>query len=185
MHVPLTISRSEAHERLSRRGMLGRLLPAPRQAYAHLPKLSCIYLPHWLLELTLTAPGPNNTGRLMATVDAHAGACALCTFAEDPHEGLPPEAHFAPFLELEECARLAERDTSMRVLAQRGQRRRPFVENVQCIGLLHWPYWIYYYERLTGRIDFRMLDAATGEKPGHKLKTAALNALLRAEQTTS
>jgi len=178
--LAISIDETYARSELSKRGRLAWLWPTPRPALSHLPRIKQVYLPHWLFELSVESRrGP---GTLTAAVDAHAGAYTLCEFASPPLEGPPEGECHPPMLSVDEAMRLAERDTTVRVLAQRGQRHRPYVARTDVIALLYWPYWLYYYERTKGRVDFRMMDASTGEKPGHKLKTAAIQAFLAAEK---
>jgi hypothetical protein len=41
---------------------------------------------------------------------------------------------------------------------------------------------VYYYRRRGNRIDIRLVDAATGERPGSKTKAGVLTAFVRASR---
>jgi hypothetical protein len=48
---------------------------------------------------------------------------------------------------------------------------------LEFVGVLHRPYWVLYYQRYDGRVDFRMLDAVTGRRTGSLTRRSLLGAL--------
>ena len=58
----------------------------------------------------------------------------------------------------------------------RSRDAKPIPDSVESVELLQYPYWVYYYRR-RARIDFAVLDAATGMRAGNKIEISILDAL--------
>ena len=175
-HYPPLVTEESARKRLGRE-------PYPQRVWRRdgtgFRRMECLWLPYYRLTVTMDSSlGP---GTLQAVVDAHAGCLAIVHTDAAADEGRPaPECHFPPRLPLEKALGIAKRELTAKVLSQRGSARRPHVRDIQADGILYWPYWVYYFERRAGRLDLRMLDGLTGERPGHKLKSGLLDAFLAA-----
>ena len=76
---------------------------------------------------------------------------------------------------------VARRGVLQYTLRQR-QFKRPVVEGVEEVRTYHFPVWVYYYRRLSRRIDIRVLDAYTGKPGGSRMRMAVINALIRARK---
>ena len=61
-----------------------------------------------------------------------------------------------------------------RALVGRASNRAARVGETLRIEKIHYPYWVYYYERRAGKIDIRVLDATTGALAGHQIKSSIL-----------
>ena len=62
------------------------------------------------------------------------------------------------------------------------QRRRLQVGEHPEIQVVQYPFWAYYFRRPGGKLDVKLLDAATGSMAGPKDKVALLRALAQQEQ---
>ena len=62
------------------------------------------------------------------------------------------------------------------------QFKRPVIESVKEVRTYHFPVWVYYYQRLSKRIDIRVLDAYTGKPGGSRMRMAVINALIAAKR---
>lgn len=63
--------------------------------------------------------------------------------------------------------------------ARSAPRARPIGDEVAepTVEIIAHPYWAYYFERLSGKLDAKLLDAATGKLAGPRIKAALLRAL--------
>ena len=68
------------------------------------------------------------------------------------------------------------------LMAHLGLASEERLREVLGVDLLHWPIWVYYYERQPGRLDIRVLDAVTGSKPGPRVRVSLLDAFAAAKK---
>ncbi len=134
-------------------------------------------MPYYLLHV---APRIDEGPPITVSVSGYAGIFAIFQLHEFLLDGAPPEEAFPPALTPEEAERVARRELVGTLIRLRGNRKRFEPGDTVGIELIHYPYWVYYFERRRGRLDMRVLDALTGEKPGHRLKLAMLEALVAA-----
>jgi hypothetical protein len=85
---------------------------------------------------------------------------------------------YIPLLTAAQAVAAAQRVLSRaRRASPRTKLREPVAEpSVEVIG---YPYWAYYFERVSGKLDAKLLDAVTGQRAGPRLKSALLRALSR------
>lgn len=89
-------------------------------------------------------------------------------------EDAVPRERFEPAISEAEARAIARETLFRAVLYGRKRSGIPFDEPVDT-ALVHYPYWVYYYRR-RNRIDIRLLDAVTGQRPGHKIKLGIVEA---------
>ena len=115
-------------------------------------------------------------------MDGCSGSFAIFEMHADIVEGGIEGETFPPKLDEQDAARIARKQLLATIMRQRSNREKPAPEQVLGVDLIHWPIWVYYYERRPGRLDIRVLDAVTGSKPGPRLKTAVLAAFTSAKE---
>ena len=113
---------------------------------------------------------------ITVSIDAWAGAFALCDLDEALVKGEVTGEAFPPRMSKAEAAELARRELQYAVMRQRSRGVKPVVEDARWKLLLHLPFWTYYFERRRNLLDIVILDAYTGGKTGPKVKAAVLDA---------
>ncbi|GMV99007.1 MAG: hypothetical protein AMXMBFR84_01460 [Candidatus Hydrogenedentota bacterium] len=155
---------------------------APRLKGRTIPRIELVWLPHYLIGFHAELHG--KPSRINVGVNAYSGAFTVY-HGDGDTTTLPAEAEqFTPKLSPDEAAVLARKGMQKYVILARGQRNKPTMGDMLDTELFYYPYWVYYYERRPGRIDVRVLDASTGEKPGHKAKLAIIDAFTHAARVT-
>lgn len=136
--------------------------------------LELVYLPAYLVSINLR--DKKKTSRASCIIEGFSGTFALFDINDAlcPFEGeafsLPPGLSEA------DAERIARESVTKIILRRRSRDAKPLTESVESIELLQYPYWVYYYRRRT-RIDFAVLDAATGMQAGNKIEMSILDAL--------
>jgi hypothetical protein len=133
-----------------------------------------VWLPHYLV--LFDGDGNERAGMVATVVDALDGAFSLLKNRDQVVEGNPDGEVFPSKLTPEEAVRRAREGLLAVLLSARGRPGRPVERSVRSVELLHYPFWVYYYPRWRGRLDFLVLDAVTGEHPGPRTKSALLTA---------
>lgn len=136
-------------------------------------KSQCVWLPVYLVTIPMTDRG--TTAQFPCTVDGLSGAFALFAMPETITEGTPPGESFPPSIPAAESDSLARAALTASILRRRRKSATARLGPTESIELLRWPYWVFYYRRRKG-IDIRLVDAATGDRPGHKIKLGLLEA---------
>lgn len=179
-HLRRAIDEERAWHELSgaRSSWIARLL---RRVFApHVPvKIEPVWLPAYLVTIALErSAGP---GRVTCSVEGFRGSFAIFEMFAAIEEGTLDGEHFPPALDAAEAERIARELLVTTLLRRSGQARRALPAATESVELLLWPYWVYYHRRRNGRLDIHLLDAATGQRPGHKIKLGLLEAF-RAKQ---
>ena len=154
-HLLPTVSRADAiHLCTARRFQrLGRRpLPEPvAEGERGVPQMSVSWLPHYLIRFNVR--NARGDGGVWVSVESYTGAYAFWAGGHATLAGPPPGEHFAPRLAPDVAAREAEKQLAHGILLVRGERLKPIVTGLDEIRVLHYPYWIYLYERHRGRLD--------------------------------
>ncbi len=172
-HVRQAISETRAVERLTgpHRGLFGiwrRLFPVPPPL-----KLEVVWLPAYLVTIALERSiGPK---RVVCSVEGFSGSFAIFEMLNYVEEDDPGGEQFPPALDERDAEEVARDMLVTTLLRRSGQARRVIPAATESIELLLWPYWVYYHRRGRG-MDIQLLDAATGFRPGHKIKLGLLEA---------
>lgn len=175
-HYRPIMDEADAQRRLAREPFPVRLW---RRAGTGFRRMECVWLPYY--RMTVTLESRSGEGTLEAVIDGYNGSLMIVSTDRAAVEGMPPDAqHFPARLTPDEAMTVARHEITAKALSQRGSARRPHVKAIATTAMLYWPYWIYYFERRAGRLDIRLLDGLTGERPGHKLKSSVLTAFLDA-----
>lgn len=74
------------------------------------------------------------------------------------------------------------REGLLKWILRHHRSRKMSVSALLRVELLRYPFWVYYYQRRRGLLDIRIVDGATGEQPGPKMKYAVVRALQRASE---
>ncbi len=181
-HLPLRIDEDIAfmllrryYARWTRRLLNPRIRRAPEGE--RLPRFEQIWMPYHVVTVeALVAGKPSTT---VVSVDGWTGGFAIFQRTQDVLEGEPAGEIFEPKLSRAEAEELARKRTLEYLLRRRGGRKPEItgVANTRCIWF---PYWIYYFQSRAGKFDIRLVDGASGEIPGNKMRVAVLNAFLGA-----
>lgn len=144
-----------------------------------LPKLEVIWLPRHLFDIRCVLG--KNERNITAAVDSYSGMFTVFEMQEWLVDGEPSQT-FAPYMPEKEAESLARRELLSFILRQRGTMAKPEPRETAAVHLIHYPYWVYYFDG-GGFIDIRVLDAVTGERGGGKAKRAVLNAFAHHAET--
>lgn len=148
--------------------------------HPHLPRLEQVWMPYYLIKINTYSQGRETP--ITVSVEGHAGAFAVFQMHELLLEGEPSGCHFPPRLEPNEAERIGRRELLTAVLRRGRTLHKPEPRQTLSIEVVHYPYWVYYYERRRGLLDIKLCDAVTGEKPGARIKAAVLSAFLAAAE---
>ena len=136
--------------------------------------LELLYLPAYLVSINLR--NKKKTSRATCIIEGFSGTFALfditgafCPFEEEAFT-------LSPKLSEADAERIARESLTKIILRRRSRAAKPVPESVESIELLQYPYWVYYFRRRT-RIDFVVVDAATGMQAGNKIEISILDAL--------
>jgi len=173
-HVHQAIDKAQALARLSgpnrsavRRAWL-RLFPFPPPL-----KLEVVWLPAYLVTIALERSiGPD---RVTCSVEGFSGSFAIFEMPAAVRDGEPEGESFPPQISVTQAEEIAREGLVTTLLRRSGQARRVRPASTQSIELLLWPYWVYYHRGRRGRMDIQLLDAATGSRPGLKIKLGLLD----------
>ncbi|MBI2432741.1 MAG: hypothetical protein HYV26_07720 [Candidatus Hydrogenedentes bacterium] len=110
------------------------------------------------------------------SVDASFGGFAL--FARrDALVEVKPEGERFPAVLDQDTAEEQARDGLIRyILRKRGAK--PEVKSIEDVCFYYAPVWVYYYRNLSGKIDFAILDAYTGEPMGSRMRAAIMSGMI-------
>ena len=171
--------------RLFQRRRFGWLrIPARRRpptSSSRLPFTELVWLPYYLIRIGTQSGG--SQGAITLSVEAYSGSFAVFQMHELLVEEELPGQKFPPKLRDQEAEAIGRRELLTTLLRTRGNRRRLEPGPTLGIEVAHYPYWVYYYERRKGLLDFRVLDAVTGERGAAKTKGAFLHAFCSAADT--
>jgi hypothetical protein len=143
-----------------------------------LPFLELAWLPYFMVPIRVVSKG--GPGEITVSVEAYSGAFAVFEMHDNLVEGRFDGDVFPPKLEESEAVQLARTGLLKAIMRRRGQRHKPVIDEVLDVRVFYYPYWVYYFERRRNRIDFKIMDALTGEKGGARTKTGLLGAFVEA-----
>jgi len=181
------VTATVARERLGRRAFerFGRSRRSDSGSSAgnsgdrRLPFLELVWLPHY--RLTVELEGKHRTAPVEVLVGAIDGHFALVDLARVQWRRAPPTSAFEAHLGPDEAVATARERLLRTILQVPGLPSRPHVGQVLATSLIHYPFWVWYYQRRRGILDFKMLDGMTGSAAGARLKVAFLQALQSVE----
>ena len=180
-HVTPSVDESRAIEILNR-GWLARWrrLSSARFDDATSPSrpAELIWMPCFLVRIPLKSSQGDT--EVTCSVDGCSGAFALFQMDEAIADGAAQDEAFPPLHDEAEAEALARAALVKVILRRRGSAGKPTPGPTQSIELLQYPYWVYYYRRRRGLLDIQVLDAATGQRAGQKIKLGVLEAFRRA-----
>lgn len=164
-------------------GLLGRrsrLTKDSNNEERRVPFAELVWLPYYIVPVKVRSR--RGEGEITVSVEGYSGAFAVFEMHADIVEGDIEEETFPPKLDAQDAARIAPKQLLATIMRQRSNRNKPAPEEVLGVDLLHWPVWVYYYERRRGRLDIRVLDAVTGSKPGPRIRVSILAAFTAAKE---
>lgn len=144
-------------------------------------KSELVWSPVYLVEIALDLRGARST--VLCSVDGLTGAFAIFDMRSLIDEGGAAGDTFRPRLDEIEAERIARESLMTAILRRRGRSGKPSPRETISVELLRWPYWVFYYRRRNGAMDIRVIDAATGDRVGHKIKLGLLDAFCAAAGT--
>lgn len=172
-HLRSAVNANEVEERL-RRGWLARFQRGV------VSKTELVWMPTYLVTIRMTSP--QGEGDTICSVDACSGAFALFQMADEIDDADPPGETFPPSLDEREAEALARESLVKTILRRRGHAGKPTPRETVSVELLSYPYWVVYYQRRRGLLDIKVLDAATGQPVGNKIRIAILESFRVADR---
>lgn len=187
-HIQSRIDEPAAYEsfRRRRRGCLAGLLSWRRERTSvspRLPRLELVWLPYYLICFRGQSPAGEQT--LTVSVQGHCGAFAVFQMHELLVEGDPPGPFFPPQMSESAAVLVGRKELVGTLLRVRSVRGSFTPEEMLSTEIVQYPYWIYYFLRRRKSIDFKTLDAVTGELAASKLKSAVLSAFCATSEARS
>jgi len=164
-------------------GLLGRRSPATpgsSDTLHRVPYAELVWLPYYIIPIKLRSP--RGESEITVSVEGYSGSVAVFQTQANTVEGKPQGETFRPRLDQIEATRLARKGLLVTIMGRRSGREKPVPQEVVRVDLLHYPFWVYYYERRRGRLDIRVLDAVNGSKPGPGVRASILNAFASAKR---
>ncbi len=149
-------------------------------------RLELLWLPHYYISLEQDVQ--DRRVRAAVLVGGHDRRAVLCDLAGVSRRAAADQERFQPELDQTEALRIARRAILEAALRRPGWQRPPATPPSLHVELVHYPFWVYYYECRRQRLGVAMLDALTGKPTGPAVKTALLAALAGASaqpQTTA
>ena len=148
-----------------------------------LPYVEIVWLPSYRVTIETVA---KKTVRPVDTlVGGHDGQFALVDLANLTIEHRTDRGHFPPTLDRQQAVDVARSGLVSAILRSAGWGAKPSIGQTHDVELLQYPFWAYYFERSTGLLDVKLLDAVTGKIAGSKVKASLLAALLDAKRSGS
>jgi hypothetical protein len=183
-HVRPDIDEAEALRRwhAPRGGLIRTLFRAlaPRKAPQ---RVELVWLPAYLVRIELDLRGVKS--EVICSVDGLSGSFAIFQMESSVVEGESAGESFPAVFDLAQAERVARESLLTTILRRRGRAGKPVPGATRSVEPLLWPYWVYYHRRRGGRMDIQLLDAATGVRPGHKIKLGLLEAFRAAARNQS
>lgn len=150
------------------RGMVSRLRGAAVPV-----KAECVWLPVYLVTIPIIER--RATADFQCSVDGLSGAFAFFAMPEAIVSEDTAGEGFAPRLTAEDAERIARASLVTAMLRRRRKSATAQLGESGPVELLRWPYWVFYHRR-GETMDIDVIDAATGERAGHKIKVGLLDA---------
>lgn len=173
-HAALRVSREQAEGflRKSRLGWLRAVL-APGGT-SRVSKTELVWMPYYRIPVNVeSGKGP---GVITVSVEAYSGSFAILEMSGELVESAPAGEAFPPHLSPEEAIKIGREELLRAIMRRRSHHGRPAITGVGEVDVFHYPYWIHYFERRKGLLDFRIMDGVSGERGGARTKTGLLNA---------
>lgn len=184
-HIEARVSRNAAlaHFRRRRfRNLYGLLLPRPSvtPSGATLPALERVWLPFYLIDVHVSSRrGP---GTMSVSVEGYSGAFAVFERHDNLVDGDIADECFPPRLSPEQAVEIGRQQLLQSILRRRSQQVKPSMGDTLRVSVFYHPFWVYYFQRRGGRLDFRVQDALTGEKAGNRNRSGLLDAFVAQEE---
>ena len=145
----------------------------PKRA-ARYPQTELVWLPCYLVTIQLESPSGRE--RMVCGVEGRSGSFSLLDVGDSLAEGEPEGLRLGPIIDADAAEAVARRELVHVILRRRGRAGKPTPRETLEVRQVAYPYWVYYYRR--GKyIDVRILDAATGQLAGNKIRLAVLDGL--------
>ncbi len=149
--------------------------------FRRMPYAERVWLPYYVIDYDVKTKKLDSV--ISVSIEAYSGAFAIFQMQTQLIDGEPPEGEFFPPEMPEDEAVSTGRDhLHTAIVREKGRRLDPEVREAVNIEIVHYPFWVYYFERRRGLIDIKVLDAARGEKPGNKTRISLLNAFAKASE---
>jgi len=177
--VPETVARRRLAPGLIRSARIA-LDPRRLPNTARLPKLEIVWLPRHLFDIRCVLGKDERA--LTASIDSYSGMFTIFEMNPWVVDEDAPGPVFERRMTDSEAETHARAGLLAFILRQRGSLAKPEPRDTVRVRLIHYPYWVYYFDA-GGYIDIRALDAVTGEKGGGKVRRALLNAFADSTET--
>ena len=175
-------------EHFQRRGyanLFGLLTKPVRMALPHdansrvMPFIELLWMPAYAVCLQTIKEGKSSL--VWTSVDGWSTIFSFLDGVSDLDMREVAEEAFPPNISRALAEEVSRKGVLQYTLRQR-QFKRPVVEGVEEVRNYHFPVWVYYYRRLSKRIDIRVQDAYTGKPGGSRMRMAVINALIAARR---
>lgn len=153
------------------------------QAHWSATHLEVVWLPHY--HATANGLVGQRPARAEVLVDGYEGRASVCELAGARYCDPPPAPSFEPVVTRPEALEVVGRQLwKLSMLRSGWIRPLPRWDRVE-VELIHYPFWVAYFENRRHRLYVRMLDAITGRLAGPSARVALLTALTRAKNNPS
>jgi hypothetical protein len=146
-------------------------------------RVELVWLPAYLVTIELDLRSTKSD--VVCSVEGLSGSFAIFQMTDSIVDGEPHGERFPARFSPDEAERLARLSLLNAILRRRGRAGKPVPGPTRSVEPLLWPYWVYYHRRRDDRMDIELLDAATGGRPGHKIKLGLLEAFRAAARNQS
>ncbi len=137
-------------------------------------RIELVWLPAYLVTIELDLRGVKSD--VTCSVEGLSGSFAIFQMHSEIEDGMPAGDSFPPVIDAQSAEHSARESLIKTILRRRGRAGKPVPGATRSVEPLLWPYWVYYHSRRGGRLDVQLLDAVTGDRPGHKIKLGLLEA---------
>ena len=146
----------------------------PQRLHGSVPLPEMLWLPYY--RVRFTAPRDGGSVSLEALVDGYELTFTPWDVSTLRWTEQGDRGSFVPTIDAD-AASVAARQGVLESSLRRAEWTRNVREvETEQVELMQYPYWVYYFERRSDKLDFRMLDGVTGRPGGAKMKLALLKA---------
>jgi hypothetical protein len=137
--------------------------------------MEAVWLPYFRVTVETHRKGKTET--VDALIGGHDSSFTIfdwSTTQPDPSNDRQP---FDAAIDEAQAEHIARQGLVRFVMRSPGWGAKPTIGRTTSVTQIHYPFWVYYFERRRGTIDVKLLDALTGQHTGTKAKVAFLAAI--------
>lgn len=148
----------------------------PARFLRPLPYLEIAWFPYYLVTMeAVVKSSPQDVTTMVGALD---GRVTLIRVTDLKFAAQVDAEPFPPKLSEAEAVERARNFLLSALLRSPQWAAKTTLGQVRRVDLVHYPFWVYYFERRPGRLDVRILDAVTGQRVGAGVKGVFLEAVV-------